>query len=79
MVSKWESGEQNFTIENLADISYKLGINFDIIFDTRIEQYKQLDKKLNMPNTLFRGYDVAWEKINVRPTNTFVRKIKEAV
>lgn len=29
MVSKWESGENNFTISSWADLSYKLSIPFD--------------------------------------------------
>jgi len=32
MVSKWESAEYNFTIENIAQISEKLDVTFDIEF-----------------------------------------------
>lgn len=32
MVSKWESAEYNFTIENIAQISEKLNVTFEIEF-----------------------------------------------
>ncbi len=32
MVSKWESASYNFTIENIAQISEKLNVTFDIEF-----------------------------------------------
>lgn len=32
MVSKWESGEYNFTVKTLADISVKLGISLEQLF-----------------------------------------------
>lgn len=32
MVSKWESAEYNFTVENIAQIAEKLNVTFDIEF-----------------------------------------------
>ncbi len=37
MVSKWESAEYNFTIENIAQISEKLNVIFDIEFTPESE------------------------------------------
>ena len=37
MVSKWESAEYNFTIENIANIAEKLGVIFDIEFTPESE------------------------------------------
>ena len=37
MVSKWESAEYNFTIENIAQISEKLNVTFDIEFKSESE------------------------------------------
>ncbi len=37
MVSKWESGEYNFTVENIAKISESLNLNFDILFTPKNE------------------------------------------
>lgn len=37
MVSKWESAEYNFTVENIAQISEKLNVTFDIEFTPESE------------------------------------------
>lgn len=37
MVSKWESGEYNFTIEAIANIFDKLGLDFDFTITPDIE------------------------------------------
>lgn len=39
MVSKWESANYNFTIENIAQISEKLNVTFDIEFIEDSEYY----------------------------------------
>lgn len=39
MVSKWESAEYNFSIENIAHISEKLNVTFDIEFIEESEYY----------------------------------------
>lgn len=38
MISKWESSEYNFTIENIAKIAEKLEVNFNIEFAAK-DQY----------------------------------------
>lgn len=53
MVSKWESGNYNFTVESLTDISEKLGVEFDVIFkkdyfsfeSSKAVQFSRLRKK----------------------------------
>lgn len=40
MVSKWESSEYNFTIQNIAQISEKLKVVFDIDFTPESEYLK---------------------------------------
>ena len=35
MISKWESGEYNFTVETLANICEKLNLDFDVILSSR--------------------------------------------
>ncbi len=37
MVSKWESGEYNFTVKTLAELSDKLGIGIDQLFTGAFE------------------------------------------
>lgn len=37
MVSKWESADYNFTIENIAQISEKLNVTFDIVLTPESE------------------------------------------
>ena len=55
MVSKWESAEYNFTVENIANIAEKLGVIFDIEFTPESEYASS--------NTTYT-YDYAFEKNN---------------
>jgi DNA-binding transcriptional regulator YiaG len=42
MVSKWESGEYNFTIKSMADICEKLCFALKVTFDEEIKDYKTI-------------------------------------
>ena len=79
MISKWESGDYNFTVESLCDVFCKLDIDFDIVSDARIEKYMEINNKKFPSGTLVRGYDTVWAMINVKPSKISSRKIKEAV
>lgn len=70
MVSKWESGNYNFTIESLTDISEKLDIEFDVSFkkdyssfeNSKTVQYSRLKKK-NKLRIPINGYSKLEEGI----------------
>lgn len=79
MISKWESGDYNFTISSLCDIFCKLDIDFDIVSNNRMERYMELNTKRNTPNTLIMGYDTVWRKMNIKPSKISINEIKRAV
>ena len=47
MVSKWESGDYNFTIQTIANISSKLNYSFEIVLDNKHEYVAPCDFIIN--------------------------------
>jgi len=47
MVSRWESGTYNFTIETLSNIAFKLGKSIDSFFSTAISSPTRVEKILD--------------------------------
>lgn len=39
MISKWESGDYNFTIQTIANISNKLNYSFEIVLEEKKQEY----------------------------------------
>lgn len=79
MISKWESGDYNFTIASLCDIFCKLDIDFDIVSNNRMERYMELNTKRAQKNTLIMEYDTVWRKMNIKPSKISISEIKRAV
>ncbi len=53
MVSKLESGDYNYTVEQLWKVSQKLGLKFNIIFDEGSEKYTVTSPRVgNVENVL---------------------------
>lgn len=40
MISKWESGEYNFSVKTLAEISAKLGMSLETLFCGNLEPHR---------------------------------------
>ena len=47
MISQWESGECNFSIENLANVFDSLGLNIDLVFTPVDQIYKDISWNTN--------------------------------
>lgn len=62
MVSKWESGEYNFTIKNIADIFDKLDLNVDLIIDENTKSnIIDFENSLNFSTTIIADSDISKE------------------
>ncbi len=64
MVSKWESAEYNFTVENIAQIAEKLNVTFEIEF-TPESEYLQNHAENEYQNTVTKPKKAIARMLNV--------------